>query len=177
MLQLFGRRLTGALAAFLATFLAAALLAASGGPALAWSGAPGAQQDRVQPQAQTRTVLLSQLPEQARETLALIKAGGPFPYKKDGTVFGNYERLLPRQKRGYYSEYTVRTPGVKGRGPARIVAGKGATGDPATSGEYWFTGDHYKSFRRIEEDAPAPAPVCGEAQEKPWHLRVLKKMF
>ena len=97
------------------------------------------------------TIAVASLPQEALKTLALIKSGGPFPYAKDGTVFGNYERALPKQKRGYYTEYTVATPGLRNRGPKRIVAGKGATGDPATSGEYWYTADHYKSFRRIVE--------------------------
>ncbi len=97
------------------------------------------------------TVAATSLPQEAQKTLALIKSGGPFPYTKDGTVFGNYERILPRQKRGYYTEYTVRTPGLKNRGPKRIIAGQGKTGDPATSGEYWYTADHYKTFRRIVE--------------------------
>ena len=97
------------------------------------------------------TVTVTSLPVEAQKTLALIKAGGPFPYAKDGTVFGNYERALPKQKRGYNTEYTVVTPGLRNRGPKRIVAGKGTTGDPATSGEYWYTADHYKSFRRIVE--------------------------
>lgn len=92
-------------------------------------------------------IALAQLPREARETLALIKAGGPFPYSKDGTVFGNRERLLPRQPRGYYTEYTVKTPGSRDRGARRIVAG----GDPRVSGEYWYTDDHYASFRRIRE--------------------------
>ncbi|MGN1149891.1 MAG: ribonuclease domain-containing protein [Sutterella sp.] len=96
-------------------------------------------------------VAAADLPREARETLLLIKAGDPFPYAKDGVVFGNYERILPRQKRGYYTDYTVRTPGVKSRGARRIVAGKGRTGDPATSGEYWYTADHYRSFARIAE--------------------------
>ncbi|MCX7229953.1 MAG: ribonuclease [Burkholderiales bacterium] len=92
-------------------------------------------------------IVLRELPREARETLALIRAGGPFPYAKDGTVFGNRERLLPRQARGYYTEYTVRTPGSRDRGARRIVAG----GDPRASGEYWYTDDHYASFRRIRE--------------------------
>ncbi|MFM1992090.1 MAG: hypothetical protein RJA99_5047 [Pseudomonadota bacterium] len=92
-------------------------------------------------------IALAELPREARETLALIRAGGPYPYDKDGTVFGNRERLLPRQPRGYYTEYTVRTPGSRDRGARRIVAG----GDPRTSGEYWYTDDHYRSFRRIRE--------------------------
>lgn len=91
------------------------------------------------------------LPPEARATLALIRRGGPFPYRKDGTVFRNRERLLPLRPAGYYSEYTVRTPGSRDRGARRIVAGKGSTGDPATSGEYYYTDDHYASFRRIRE--------------------------
>ncbi len=94
-------------------------------------------------------VAVEALPPQARETLALIRQGGPFPYRKDGTLFQNRERHLPQRPRGYYSEYTVRTPGSRDRGARRIVAGKGSTGDPATSGEYYYTEDHYESFRRI----------------------------
>jgi len=86
---------------------------------------------------------LHQLPPEGRETLALIKQGGPFPYKRDGIVFNNFEKLLPLHPRGYYREYTVKTPGRKDRGPRRIVAGKEA--------EYYYTEDHYKSFRRIRE--------------------------
>ncbi len=92
-------------------------------------------------------IALRDLPREARETLALIRAGGPFPYAKDGTVFGNRERLLPLQPRGHYTEYTVRTPGSRDRGARRIVAG----GDPRASGEHWYTDDHYASFRRIRE--------------------------
>jgi ribonuclease T1 len=96
-------------------------------------------------------VALAELPQQAREALALIKRGGPFPYRKDGTVFRNRERRLPLRPRGYYTEYTVRTPGSRDRGPRRIVAGRGATGDPATGREYYYTDDHYETFRRIRE--------------------------
>jgi ribonuclease T1 len=88
-----------------------------------------------------------ELPVEAQRTLVLIKHGGPFPYPKDGVVFGNYEKLLPKQRRGYYHEYTVKTPGARNRGARRIVAG----GDPATSGEYYYTEDHYATFRRIIE--------------------------
>ena len=77
------------------------------GAALAFSGVPA--QD---------------LPSEARETLALIKGGGPFPYARDGVVFGNREGLRPKQPRGYYREYTVRTPGMRDRGPRRIVSGQ-----------------------------------------------------
>jgi ribonuclease T1 len=94
---------------------------------------------------------VAELPGEARETLALIKKGGPFPYRKDGSAFGNREGHLPRQSRGYYTEYTVRTPSERDRGARRIVAGKGSTGDPASSGEYYYTDDHYNSFRRIRE--------------------------
>lgn len=85
------------------------------------------------------------LPPEARQTLELIKRGGPFPYTKDGTRFGNREGLLPQQSRNYYREYTVRTPGLSHRGARRIVAGNG--------GDYWYTADHYRSFKRIREDA------------------------
>jgi ribonuclease T1 len=91
------------------------------------------------------------LPPEARETLALIKAGGPFPYRKDGTVFGNREKRLPLRERGYYREYTVKTPGSRDRGARRIVAGAGERGDVRASGEYYYTDDHYNSFRRIRE--------------------------
>jgi ribonuclease T1 len=83
------------------------------------------------------------LPREARTTLALIKKGGPFPYRRDGVVFGNFERRLPPQERGYYKEYTVPTPGARDRGARRIIAG--------AKGEYFFTADHYKTFRRIRE--------------------------
>lgn len=88
-------------------------------------------------------IAVAQLPPEARQTLDLIKRGGPFPYGKDGSVFGNREGLLPRQQRGYYREYTVPTPGSRDRGARRIVAGRG--------GDYWYTADHYRSFRRVRE--------------------------
>lgn len=92
------------------------------------------------------TVAVADLPAEARQTLALIREGGPYPYEKDGTVFGNYERKLPRQRRGYYTEYTVRTPQVRSRGARRIIAG-GRDGRPT---EFYYTDDHYQTFRRIE---------------------------
>ena len=88
-------------------------------------------------------VRLGELPAQARQTLALIKADGPFPYARDGAVFGNREGQLPRHSRGYYREYTVKTPGARDRGARRIVAGRG--------GELYYTDDHYRTFRRIIE--------------------------
>jgi ribonuclease T1 len=94
------------------------------------------------------SVTLSSLPPEAQRTLQLIKQGGPFPYpKKDGSTFGNYEKRLPYQPRGHYREYTVPTPGSRDRGARRIVAGS----PPETSGEYYYTDDHYRSFRRIRE--------------------------
>lgn len=89
------------------------------------------------------TIAVGELPREARQTLALIKEGGPFPYDRDGIVFGNFEKRLPIQVRGYYREYTVKTPWRRDRGPRRIVAGK--------QGEYFYTEDHYRSFRRIRE--------------------------
>jgi len=93
----------------------------------------------------------AELPQEARDTLALIRKGGPFPYRRDGTVFRNFEQQLPVKSRGYYREYTVRTPGARDRGARRIVAGAGADGDVRTSGEYYYTDDHYASFGRIRE--------------------------
>ncbi len=88
-------------------------------------------------------IRVADLPREARTMLALIKAGGPFPHDKDASTFGNREGLLPRERRGYYREYTVRTPGSRDRGARRIVAGK--------PGEYYYTEDHYRTFRRIIE--------------------------
>ena len=88
-------------------------------------------------------VALSELPPEARRTLDLIKQGGPFPYRNDGMAFGNRERRLPQREHGYYREYTVRTAGSKDRGARRIVAGRNA--------DYYYTDDHYDTFRRIRE--------------------------
>jgi len=83
------------------------------------------------------------LPPEARDTLALIAHGGPFPHSQDGVVFGNYEHLLPQQPRGYYHEYTVETPGARTRGTRRIITG----GTPPAV--YYYTDDHYRSFRQF----------------------------
>jgi ribonuclease T1 len=123
---------------------------------------------------------IAQLPPQARETLQLIKQGGPFPFARDSTVFGNRERLLPPREHGYYREYTVKTPGARDRGARRIVAGGCAPHEssatqrqnkefsgrepvvnrnenaqrlmaPCSASEYYYTDDHYARFRRIRE--------------------------
>ncbi|MFO1319188.1 MAG: ribonuclease domain-containing protein [Burkholderiales bacterium] len=88
-------------------------------------------------------VRAQQLPVEARETLRLIHAGGPFPYAKDGTVFSNRERLLPGRPWGYYREYTVPTPGSRDRGPRRLISG--------SRSEIYWTADHYRSFSRVSE--------------------------
>ena len=96
-------------------------------------------------------IALAALPREAHATLALIRTGGPFPNARDNSVFGNREKRLPLRQRGYYREYTVKTPGARDRGARRIVAGAGASGDARTSGEYYYSDDHYNSFRRIRE--------------------------
>ncbi|HTT10128.1 MAG TPA: ribonuclease domain-containing protein [Burkholderiaceae bacterium] len=115
--------------------------------AAALSGPPAAARESPAPPE----VAVADLPREAGEALLLIKSGGPFPFRKDGIVFMNREHRLPQQPRGYYTEYTVRTPGRADRGARRIIAGQGSTGNPATSGEYYYSDDHYETFRRIRE--------------------------
>ena len=91
-------------------------------------------------------VRVSELPNAAQQTIRLIKQNGPFLYEKDGMIFGNYERLLPKKKRGYYREYTVPTSRTKTRGAQRIVVG----GNPPTSSEFYYTSDHYTTFKIIQ---------------------------
>jgi guanyl-specific ribonuclease Sa len=93
--------------------------------------------------AQAAIQLPAFLPPEAHQTLALIASGGPFPRRQDGTVFGNYEHLLPSEPRGYYHEYTVETPGADTRGARRIITG----GNPPVV--YYYTDDHYRSFRKF----------------------------
>ena len=108
------------------------------------------------------TIAAAELPPEARDTMLLIKRGGRFPYPRDGVVFGNYEHVLPQQPRGYYHEYTVKTPGANNRGARRIVCGvvpaRGRPmgspllrSDPFALPECYYTDDHYRSFRRIKE--------------------------
>jgi ribonuclease T1 len=92
-------------------------------------------------------IAVQELPREGREVLARVRAGGPFAYERDGAVFGNREGLLPREKRGYYLEYTVPTPGARNRGARRIVCG----GPPKAPSVCYYTADHYNSFARIRE--------------------------
>ena len=90
------------------------------------------------------SVAISALPSEAQATLTRVRAGGPFPFERDGIAFGNYERMLPERARGYYREYTVPTPSAKNRGARRIVCGS-----PPATAECYYSDDHYRSFRRI----------------------------
>ncbi|WP_244871757.1 ribonuclease domain-containing protein [Catellatospora sp. TT07R-123] len=103
------------------------------------SAVPGGP--RATPVSGLGTVPLRDLPPEAAATLALIDRGGPYPYRKDGTVFANQEKLLPARPNGYYREFTVPTPGSPDRGARRIIAGR--------DGDLYYTGDHYESFRQI----------------------------
>lgn len=146
-------------AALLLAGLALAVVAALGGtgllesltgrptPAASSSAAPGQAAPGSAAAPANRSGLPaireSELPAEARQTLAAIRAGGPYRYSQDDKAFGNFERILPRQDSGYYREYTVPTPGESDRGARRIVAGSG--------GEKYYTQDHYDSFKFIAE--------------------------
>lgn len=108
-------------------------------PALAREATPEAPHN-------LQVVALNALPPEAQRTHRLILAGGPFPYRKDGSVFGNRERLLPLVRRGFYREYTVKTPGLRHRGARRIVCGGLQAAAPEAC---FFTADHYASFKLI----------------------------
>ena len=95
---------------------------------------------------QATTITQSDMPAQGREMLQLVYRGGPFRYDKDGTVFGNRERILPTQSRGYYREYTVKTPSERTRGAKRIICGGT---QPTAPDACYYTDDHYASFRKI----------------------------
>ena len=119
------------------TLVAAATLA------FAALAVPAIAQKAPAPRTELAEVAVAELPSEARTALALIRKGGPYPYAKDGAVFGNREGILPRQKRGYYREYTVKTPHERTRGARRIIAGSG--------GDFYYTEDHYNHLRRIRE--------------------------
>jgi guanyl-specific ribonuclease Sa len=132
----------------LALLVAIAVVAAQWWPSPAPSGqheTPAAESSRAPPGvAAAPERRPGSLPPEAVTTLAAIERGGPFPYDRDGSVFQNRERRLPDRPRGYYREYTVATPGARDRGARRIVAG----GQPPEV--YYYTDDHYRSFRRVE---------------------------
>ncbi len=134
----FKNKWVGACSLFSSWLVALALVAAM--PTQAKGPVPG------QADSATASIAQADLPKQGRETYALILAGGPFPYEKDGTVFGNRERLLPAQKRGFYREYTVKTPYARTRGAKRIVCGGSQPVKPEVC---YYTDDHYASFKRI----------------------------
>lgn len=123
----------------LTSYLLAAAIAAPPAQARWFTDRPAESQPAV--------IQLAELPRQGRETYELIRQGGPFPYGKDGAVFGNRERLLPAGKRGFYREYTVTTRGSRDRGARRIVCG----GPARTPHACYYTADHYASFRKIVE--------------------------
>lgn len=129
-------RLVGGLA------LTAALLTALG-TVMVQARAPSSS---LLPGSSVASVGLTGLPPQGQEVMELIRQGGPFRYEKDGTVFGNRERLLPSQKRGYYREYTVPSPELSHRGAKRIVCGGQK---PRAPDACFYTEDHYSSFRLI----------------------------
>ena len=102
---------------------------------------PATAQRAPAPATPATEIHMGDLPREARATIALIDKGGPYPYAKDGSIFSNRENQLPKQKRGYYREYTVKTPGERTRGARRIISG--------ADGELYYTDDHYNHFRRI----------------------------
>ncbi len=108
------------------------------------SYAEGAVQGSGAAKGMAGTIAVPQLPNEAQRTLERIQSGGPYPYEKDGSRFGNYERILPQQPRGYYREYTVKT-NSRNRGARRIVCG----GDQRAANDCYYTEDHYNSFKRI----------------------------
>jgi ribonuclease T1 len=121
---------------YLLLFLAAVGVIAPAAAQLREGAPEGA---RVQPSL--AQIAIKDLPQEARDVLKLIEKGGPFPFDRDGIVFGNFEKRLPIKERGYYREFTVITPGVRHRGARRIVTGQG--------GEKYYSDDHYKTFKRV----------------------------
>lgn len=123
-------------------------------PSLSQADAPPATAAAAAPSASrttARDALPAFLPAEARQTIALIQRGGPFPHRQDGSVFSNREQRLPQRARGYYHEYTVDTPGAGNRGARRIVTG----GNPPTG--WFYTDDHYETFRSFDVP-PAGSP-------------------
>jgi ribonuclease T1 len=151
------RATAGAAASILFVWLALGSTALE--PLRAWAGEETSGRSLVVPE-----IAVGELPPEARETIRLIRRGGPFPHERDGAVFGNFEKRLPLKEHGYYRSYTVRTPGTKTRGARRIIAGR--------RGELYYTDDHYRSFRRIRDlpgdgdrkSSMEAVPVSGERQ-------------
>lgn len=108
------------------------------GPAATGVSAPAGAST---PRSDLPTVAVADLPQPARDTLALVDGGGPFPYRQDGTTFNNFEGRLPVRPGGYYREYTVPTPGSRDRGARRLVVGH--------DGDVFYTDDHYETFRQV----------------------------
>ena len=135
----------------------AAFVAAAGWTGIGWQGGPVAasvavareRAAEVAPRSAGVSAAIgrAQLPPEAVATLNSIAAGGPYPYAKDGVVFGNFERLLPPHRRGYYHEYTVPMPRARNRGARRIVCG----GPPRRIDNCFYSDYHYNSFKRIVE--------------------------
>ncbi len=115
---------------------------------LMWSGTTLVHGKNPVPGGVSETIALAQLPAQGQDMMKLIVTAGPFKYDKDGTVFGNREKLLPANRRGFYREYTVKTPGERSRGARRIVCG-GIK--PTAPDACYYTNDHYASFRKIAQ--------------------------
>ncbi|RDU94753.1 ribonuclease [Trinickia dinghuensis] len=131
----------------------AAFVAAAGWTGIGTAGSPVvssvalAREVSRSPAGISGAIAPAQLPPEAVATLNAIAAGGPYRYAKDGVVFGNFERLLPPHRRGYYHEYTVPTPRARNRGARRIVCG----GPPRRIDNCFYSDDHYNSFKRIVE--------------------------
>ncbi|MEO7390847.1 MAG: ribonuclease [Ramlibacter sp.] len=123
----------------LTSFLLAAAFTTPLAKARTWTDRPA--------ESSPANIRVAELPREGRSTYELIRQGGPFRYEKDGAVFGNRERMLPAEKRGFYREYTVTTPGSRDRGARRIVCGGPARAPHAC----FYTADHYASFRKIVE--------------------------
>ncbi len=131
----------------LGAILAVVSVCTFAGPSvLGWNLAQ-AREHSVRPVNAPKAISVRQLPREAQHTLVLIRQGGPFPYAKDGIVFGNYEKLLPQRRRGYYHEYTVQTPRSRDRGARRIICG----GPKRTPDLCYYTHDHYASFQPIAQ--------------------------
>jgi len=128
----------------IATLVVALILGANGLTACA---------KKAEPSPTGKTIAVHQLPPEARKTLTLIHQDGPFPNRRDGIIFGNREKQLPKKPRGYYHEYTVPTPGARDRAARRIVCGGEK---PSAPDRCYYTADHYQSFQLIRNETAQP---------------------